>query len=401
MIIHPPRHSERNGHIYLGAKIDAHDDRLSGASELWFRVAPQWQAALANSADPFLAGLLPVACELGEDIEIAGPVSPRLVHNAREYVRILNAHDPARQHLIELRVAPEHLVAAESKVAHRAVGMGFSGGVDAQYLLWSHLPAQEPLAQFRVSHVMTVNGFDLDIDLQEQGRIPALQAIYASQLQPSGVEHIVLATNLRSFRQPVLRNMVQSYATSLTACALALSPLFGTFYIASSYKYATYGTIDDLRPMLDPLLSNETTAICHGGAEATRFERLQTIAEWPATYDRLRVCSNPDHTNVDAHNQRVNNCGRCEKCVLTQLALMLMGRADRYSSCFPEPLTTRRIVATPLSEGGKIRVKEYHAIARRLGQRQLAADLQKLYWRATLLRLAWYLRKPRRLFRRR
>ena len=401
MIIHAPTRIASGAHIYLKAHIEADHPHLAALNELWFRVHRQWADALANNADAFLAGMLPIACELGEDIEVRGEVSPRLVHNAREYVRILNAHNPGRQHLIKLRVATDCLLVPTSHgAAHRRVGMGFSGGVDAQYLLWSHLPENEPLPQFRITHALTVNGFDLDVDLQEQGYMPALQAVYAPFFAPLGIEHLVLATNLRLFRQAALGNMVASYASALAACALALSPLFSTFYIASSYKYGSYGTIDDLRPLLDPLLSNEHTAICHGGADATRLERLRAIAEWPASYPTLRVCSNPDHPSINTQTRRVDNCGQCEKCVLTQLALMLLKRSDRYTH-FTVPLTAERLrMATLSSKGGRIRAREYLAIAKRQRQDRLAADLRRLYWRSLLSRLRWYLRKPRRLLRR-
>ena len=69
--------------------------------------------------------------------------------------------------------------------------------------------------------------------------------------------------------------------------------------------------------MTDELMQNEwTTAIHHGAIE--RRDKLRRIADEPDCLAMLRVCNaSPEY-----------NCGTCEKCLRTMLALQLMGKSS-------------------------------------------------------------------------
>jgi hypothetical protein len=402
--IDAPRLTEAGGRWQLSARIGMRAPDRTLPSELWFRVDARWKDCLLPRADAFLAAVLPLAAALGEDIEVAGPVSPKLLHGAREYLRVVHARFPARNHAVQIRArdlaAAPHMPPDPAR--SEGAGCAFSGGIDAFYTLWTHLPANEPIEDYRIRRVLMVNGFDLDVDLEERDLFPALRAIYGPLFDELGIDFIVLATNLREFRLAILRDLLSSYAGAITACALAVGPLLRRFYISSSYRYDAQGTVDDLRPIIDPLLSTEATDILYGGAEATRFERLQAISQWPATWSRLRVCTNPDWRNVDPVTRKVVNCCQCGKCQLAQIALELTGTADRFTT-FAQPLTRQTLRQLRLVRASLPRLREYIREARATGRHELAGDLRHAYrWsRWKLLRDSLRWKKVRRWAKRR
>jgi len=292
MIIHQPVLKTNEDNSVISAKIETNNPCPDFPKDLWFRVESYWSNYLSEKSDAFLVAMLPIACELGEDLEIHGDVSPKLLYGAREYVRIANAYRPNRNYLIKIKARhfPESMSLSDSaNNLKKGVGFAFSGGIDAFYTLYSHIPENEEIPEYQITHALTINGFDRDVDLNQSKFFPVLKKIYTPIFEKLNIKYISVDTNLQKFRKAGVRDLTTSYSSSLIASALALSPIFRKFFVSSSYKYGVLGTADDLRPLVDPLLSNEETEILYAGADATRYERLLAISAWPLTYDNLRV----------------------------------------------------------------------------------------------------------------
>jgi len=71
-------------------------------------------------------------------------------------------------------------------------------------------------------------------------------------------------------------------------------------------------------PLIDPYYSSAHFKVVLDGLEQTRLEKTALIANWKTGLDNLRVCQN-DHEGV-------SNCGTCEKCIRTKLALVALGK---------------------------------------------------------------------------
>ena len=170
-------------------------------------------------------------------------------------------------------------------------------------------------------------GFDMPLHLSQS--ISELTNSYSVLMNELGVQFVVGSTNIRSFVNTVA--WTNAHGQALAASALffqgsvqgALQNSWGQFYIPSSYTAATYpkwGT----HPSLDHLLSSETLKFVHHGTEANRVRKLELIAHCPESYSRLRVCWIQDIG--------LKNCGECEKCVRTLVALDILGRLSFYST---------------------------------------------------------------------
>ena len=167
------------------------------------------------------------------------------------------------------------------------------------------------------------------------------------------------------------------FGSILTASALTFGHLFSRFYIASSFQYTQlfpWGS----HPLLDNLLSTETTEIIHDGAHLTRIEKMAALSQWPETYSRLRTCLfDISFINKTA---RLENCCRCERCIQAMSVLDMLGVLDKYT-VFPKPLErkhVRKVDFINIPEKGKYKylyARETIDSAHKMGRRDVVFDL--------------------------
>jgi hypothetical protein len=210
----------------------------------------------------------------------------------------------------------------------KAIGASFSGGVDSFYLLYRHLNQNQPLNDYRVSHALFINGFD--ITRADRRKYVALFKNYRQLLAKFQIELIPLETNLASTVIPWLEYRI-FYAPVLLGSALAYGGLFKRFIFSNSRHY-TQEQVNS-HPLADRLLSTEKLELVHFGATMSREQKLAAIHTWWPAQKALRVCGIP--------NQETANCCRCEKCVRTMLPLYALDSMQQFET-FHDPLKSDR-----------------------------------------------------------
>ena len=336
MILHEPEISRVDGRIRVHARIESGHPKLARLDRLWFEVDASDGLEVSDRADPFLVAMLPIAMACGESLQVRGKTSPRLAWGVHELQHVHFAWWPRHVRIVDVRY--DELEEAPPEARGAGVASGFSGGVDSLYTLWRHTQDREAIPGYRISHALLINGFDLDVDLEDTGRFDVLRAIYAPLLAPLGVELITVRTNLRELRLAGVGHSggIRSFGTALIAPALALSRSFGRLYLAGARGYGQFEA-DGSNPTTDHLLGTTGFQTIHDGADvATRFAKVAVIAAWPEALARLRVCSNPSWQSVDGKRGVVDNCGSCNKCVWTLTSLELLTGRTTFPS-FPRP----------------------------------------------------------------
>jgi len=101
-------------------------------------------------------------------------------------------------------------------------------------------------------------------------------------------------------------------------------------------------------PLLDTNYSSYNLRIRHRGVALSRLEKTKLIAGWDVALENLRVCNHFRQYSVDTLN-----CGKCEKCVRTMLALTAVGVLDKMQT-FPatrvsEDLVRQAVRLSPIS----------------------------------------------------
>ena len=266
-------------------------------------------ATPSATGDAWVAAALLPAMRLGGDLEVKAAVSPRLLAAGPKIQRLVHSWDRSFRE-IGVRVPGRAPGPRGAEVACL-----FSGGVDSFHALLRH--------RDRIGALVFIHGFDLDL-----GR-PAIRERVSAGLRRAagefGVQLIEVETDVRGFTDPLVPWRM-SHGSIGAAVAHLLAPRFGTVYVPGSLSYANvhpYGS----HPLLDPFWSTEETEIVYEGFDANRFEKVAAIARSDTALRWLRVCSGQQG---DAYN-----CGRCEKCLRTMVALRAVGALDR-ATAFPD-----------------------------------------------------------------
>ncbi len=185
------------------------------------------------------------------------------------------------------------------------VGLFFSGGVDSFYSLYSHLD--------EVTDLIFVVGFDIAVDnpeLREQAAAMVRQV--GAQLGKNVIE---IETNLRQFLDRHV-SWYWGHGPGLACVGHLLSGGFRRIYLASNQSVTNHTPVGS-HPDLDPCWSSRSLEFIYDASKATRFEKLRRLVSENTVKDHLRVCwRNPGN---------VYNCGKCEKCLRTMVALEALG----------------------------------------------------------------------------
>ncbi len=282
-------------------------------------------AALGASTEGLLACALLPAMRAAEALAIGGgdgpEVSRRLLSALPTIQDIFCDWEPSLRR-VEVRGA----VPAERAAPRGArTGMFFSGGVDSFYTLLKH--------RDEITDLVFVRGFDMSLESESlyqrtSSMIAEVGAFYGKRV-------VEVETNLRTLLDPHVDWACISHGAAMAAVGHLLSSSLARIYIPASQTYSRL-YVGGSHPLLDPLWSSEALEFIHDGCEATRVDKVAVISGHEIVLRSLRVC----FTNTDG----AYNCGRCEKCVRTMLALRAFGALERCTT-FDAPLEVRNILS--------------------------------------------------------
>ncbi|WP_179272045.1 hypothetical protein [Rhodococcus sp. 05-2254-6] len=292
--------------------------RITTPSGVEVRVRTESNYSLDHSSTPWLPPLLTAGMRKGWDLSFDGPVDSTALRGASEAQKIFRDWYPKRFREVSMSAEP-------GRVATGATGVGcfFSGGVDSFY--------SAIMESDRITHLIFVHGFDIGIgDESLAARALAGARESAAEL---GKPLIEVKTTIRSAfadRLP-LDWGYDFHGAALAHVGLALSQHLSTVIIPSSNcreELAPWGS----HPDLDPLWSSSSVAFEHHELDLHRLGKIRRIGENRTAMNHLRVC----WENLDGKF----NCGRCAKCVRTQIGLAAAGAR---CTTFPETMDVRAV----------------------------------------------------------
>ncbi|MBP5285616.1 MAG: hypothetical protein ILO34_05845 [Kiritimatiellae bacterium] len=311
---------------------------FQGISDECFYSVPAEFAGLADteSSNCFLVGMLYPAMRYGEDIRVEGRVSAKLLYNLNEYlVPMMAIVDPRLKRIrIEAGSADGNF-----HPGAKAVGTGFSGGIDSFATIYEHLERPSPEG-FRLTHLFFFNvgahgipkkpGDMESIGRQFRARFEKLKAFPREVSLP----FVPVDSNVHKFH-PWGHLEVATFAT--VSAVLFLQRGIRRYYLASSghtyrqlWKFLGDGgrpdAIERVNMMLLPWLSTESVDIVDDGNLYDRSAKTAIVAEYAPAAKYLNVCYG--HDTLDT------NCSVCPKCARTLLTLEILGKLDAFSGVF-------------------------------------------------------------------
>lgn len=329
------------------AKIVGFDDRLDGNVRRWMAIeapsgvsAPEpiyfefvghSHAQPPSSFDGFVQGVVLWAMAAKVDLEVKGPMSREALVNLEEYQTAFANIFPDRY--FPIRITPETIVDRDSAPAPAAISL-FSGGADGMFTLLRHQGGHLGVKARSISAILMIHHLDLDnFEAQISDKLTRTRPF----LEAMGVETHVQRTNLRRNTGPRTIGFetgqiyIETFGAQLCASLHQYSHQFGYGLMGSNEPYSAPVPIIGSTPAIDWMLSTDTMRIVHDGAGFSRTEKIAAIAQHPIARKVLHVCL--------AHPSQ--NCGRCMKCVRTQMNFLAAGYET--PECMPGPLELDQI----------------------------------------------------------
>ncbi len=298
MRVHPPSIHVSDTEARLSATVESEFQAFE-PFQLTISVPRQYVGWLDPSGNAFLPTLLLLAGVLDESLNIEAPVSPRSLAGSHA------ANDLYQQwwgvSKVDIQAAGHNQA---NGLTSGSTALFFTRGVDSWY---SALRAQRGMVLPSVSHLIYVADLDRQYSPQNRQRAIAATREAAGKL---GIHLIPVSHNGRELLDRFV-NWERSHGAVLAGIGLALGQGLRGLVIASSYDHKRlipWGS----HPSLDPLWSTEHTQIFIDGVDCSRTNKVRLIASSAVARTRLKVCW---------HADTVTNCGVCEKCMRTQIAI--------------------------------------------------------------------------------
>ena len=347
-----------------------------GMDDECFYSVPAKYADFADtgSSNCFLVGMLYPAMRYGEDIHVEGTVSARLLYNLNEYLIPLMVICDSR--LKRIRVTAESTDDRGSSGA-KAVGTGFSGGIDSFATIYEHFAKPSPEG-FKLTHLFFFNVGAHGIP-KNPGDMEAIERQFHARYEKlsgfpeeSGLPFVPVNSNVHKFH-PWGHLEVATFAT--VSAVMFLQRGIRRYYLASSghtyrqlWKFLGDGgrpdAIERVNMMLLPWLSTEVLDLVDDGNLYARSAKTELVAGYPPAAKYLNVCYG--HDTLDT------NCSVCPKCARTLLTLEILGRLDAFGGVFDIPRykreVRRRLIAeTVVGERRNLFAKHLMDLARERG----------------------------------
>jgi hypothetical protein len=209
----------------------------------------------------------------------------------------------------------------------------FSGGIDS-------------LATFKrrysqIKYLVFYKG--ADIPVSRERRFKEVKSYIQDFANEQDKKLVIISTNARYLGAASWEFMALSCTT--VGPLLTLSNYINRVYVAATHsgEWAREVRLGS-HPDLDPLVNIDRVEIIHDGFELKRIQKLMLITEEPELLQNLRVCQDVDYFDANMHNGSRYNCGKCEKCCYTAMALALLKVTPKQAPFSKESLTLRHII---------------------------------------------------------
>lgn len=323
-------HQRRNGFARIAARV-VWEDTERPEHDVFFEVPEEFADALPpENPHPFVVGAIQPAQWHGEKrLALEYPVAPELrdgLVTATHWTHYWYRPNESTPVAIEAPVAsaPPH------PPRHRA-GQFFSGGIDSLATLRRNrlgYPENHPMA---LRDGIIIYGQNIESDNRRETFDAAVQSL-SEVARESGLSVIPIHTNLRLLDPDPFFYMKAFHGAILGAVAHAVSNRLDTVFIGGTDDIPSLALKGDLvcrpwgsHPLLDPLYGSLDLRLQHDALHLSRFEKTRLLADWDTALRHIKVCG-PNYPG--------ENCGVCEKCIRTELALLALGVLDKCDA-FP------------------------------------------------------------------
>lgn len=330
--------SRRVTHLY--------EDNSSKKIEIFYEFDRIVKLLPGSVLDGHVFAILLYACARGKPLKVHGTLSHMAMRNLEELQLIWQMWKPDIYRRVD--IIPDNIDDTRKIRKEKAIS-AFSGGADAMFTALRHTKSLADKFRYPLSSALMVHGFDVDI--YNHADFKNLVKRVKPFLDYTDIELRTIRTNSREIK---IQNWEYSHGLELAACLHMFADEFEYGLIGSSGPYQGFVMPWGSNPVTDHFISGTNFSVKYDGAGFFRTDKMEELLKHPIACQTLKVC----YTGID---QSVN-CGKCEKCVRSQLNFFAAG-AKTTPSCFENEFDVSCINEIKISHLGQL--VEMHRIANR------------------------------------
>ena len=311
------------------------------AQELYFETIEGFADGISCNPHAFLVACIMPALHFDEErILVDGEICPELkggLITAMNWMRLW-WYEPTKKIVrIEAKTSSGY---PRPRTPERA-GFFFSGGIDALATLRAnriHYPLEHPGS---IKDGLLVFGLEI-----REPRIFRYVLDSVSVLaEDANVILIPIFTNIRSLGPEDDMEFWGKFwlnefmGATFSAIAHAFSKRLTVVSINSCHDIPNLIPYSS-HPLINPNYSSSDLRIRHEGIALSRYEKTKLVAGWDLALQHLRVCN-----RTELYQPGMLNCGICEKCVRTMLAIAAIGMLEK-TCAFPIRDVNEELVMT-------------------------------------------------------
>ena len=381
MIVKDYKESTVDGFKRVSARVQW-EDCARDDQEIYFSTDIKYADYLQINPDAFFAGCAIPAQYHGEKrIKIEGEICPVLKDGIETNMKWYQLWygETYKPVVIEAAIRKSKLFDGN----HRKAGLFLSGGIDSLYSLRHNkltIPKEHPDS---IQECFFVHGFDIGFDLNKQD-IDRYYKVFQGLKSIADDAHVSLIpvfTNLRQLERRTDFWTHWYHGTALASVAHCFSSKISKVLIAASDTILTLKPHGS-HPIADENLSSNEVRIKHDGLVA-RIDKVKLISEWNVAMRHMHVCFENPPDKI--------NCGQCEKCLRTMIALVALGKLRDETSFEVKDISPYLMNKAKIhAKGHEVFVPYYREVIpllRKQGREDLCRIIQReLGWRGNIRR---------------
>ena len=305
------------------SRLQAVIDVDGTAKTVWFEVDKKYSQYLCwERCDAFLTGLLHYAMVNNHDINCLAPLSEDLYYQIDTY--LINAlYKGNKQFFHRIKIFAD--IAPQLDNAG-AAGTGISCGIDSMHSIACH--SNTAYKSHNITHLILFNIGKYDSGSQADNLFKRRAERAEAFCLEYNFEFVKIDSN---FMAEFIQDNLFVHTFRGVAFVFILQKLFAYYYYSSGYTFWDF-SINNIQRKKDPafydlllldMFSTSKLKFYSEGATESRLEKTIVVANYEPSYKYLNVC-----------NEEGQNCGKCEKCIRTQLILEMIGKLDNYKEVF-------------------------------------------------------------------
>ena len=298
--------------------------------EVYFETEPEFSSSIRPNPHSFIIASILPALYFGERrLYIDGEVCPQLKEGLLTAQSLLHHWWYPHNHNL-VNIEAKKLKSTNNNGEVKKAAFCFSGGIDSMATLYNNHSEYPETHPGYLRDGLLVFG----LEVRDRNKFKSVLKSITNIALESNLTFVPVYTNIIQlgpensieFWENFWLNQYMS--ASFSAIAHALSNRWHRFSINSSHDIPNlipHGS----NPLLTGCYSSSDLAVNEAGISFSRFRKTEMISKWYVALQNLRVCN-----ITESYQDGQLNCGQCEKCIRTMLALIACD-ALNDATCFP------------------------------------------------------------------